>query len=102
MVQNTGDISLQDIDICHRLGPKQDGRIRPIIIRFLSRSSKELVWKSRYSDFLTSRKLHFKLDLTAKDKEIRNAKWPMVEEARKQQKKAFFIGVKAYIDGKII
>lgn len=91
------------IDICHRLGPKQGGRTRPVIIRFLSRFTRDNVWRmAKGSDFLQTKKLHFKLDLTAKDKEIRNSKWPQVEAARKQNKKAFFIGVKAVIDGKLI
>lgn len=91
------------IDICHRLGPKREGRIRPIIIRFTSRFTKKRIWgMAKDSAFLQERKLHFKLDLTAKDKEIRNSKWPQVEAARKENKKAFFIGVKAFIDGKII
>ena len=34
-------LSLCDISVCHRLGPKSDGKERPIICKFLSRSVKD-------------------------------------------------------------
>ncbi|KAK7925150.1 hypothetical protein WMY93_007460 [Mugilogobius chulae] len=36
------------------------------------------------------------------DKETRNALWPLIETARKEGKRAFFVGARAYIDGKLI
>lgn len=48
------------------------------------------------SENLTSRKLRFGEDLTTKDKETRNR----LDAARKEGKKAFFVGAKALIDGR--
>lgn len=91
------------IDVCHRVGVREEGRIRPIIIRFVSRDAKENVWRAaKDSDFLKARRLRFSLDLTAKDKETRALLWPLVDAARKANKRAFFVGAKAIIDGKVV
>lgn len=91
------------IDISHRIGRKEPNRARPTIIRFSSRSTKELVWKkAKMSEYLKTRKLKFGEDLTAMDKASRNQLWPRVEEARKQGKNAFFVGARAFFEGKEI
>ena len=60
-----------------------------------------MVWKSaKNTDYLTSRKIRFREDLTSRDKETRNKLWPHIETARKEGKKAFFRGTKAIIYGK--
>ena len=41
------NVTRGDIDIAHRLGPKKDMKTRPIIVRFVSRMSKENVLKKR-------------------------------------------------------
>lgn len=48
IVKSVGDalgvkLSPEDIDACHRLGPKQDGRRRGIIVKFVRRHVKEEV-----------------------------------------------------------
>ncbi|KAK7915456.1 hypothetical protein WMY93_011217 [Mugilogobius chulae] len=91
------------IDICHRLGRKQDNMTRPVIIRFVSRTMRDHIWRrSKDAEILKTRKLRFKEDLTSTDKAIRSLLWPKIEEARKQGKRAFFVGPKGYIDGKEI
>lgn len=91
------------LDVCHRLGVREEKRHRPIIIRFSSRDVKEGIWRAaKDSDFLKARKLRFALDLTSKDKEARMALWPQVEAARKDGMRAFFVGAKAIIDGRIV
>lgn len=94
-----GDLRFH-IDVSHRIGRKESGKTRPVITRFTCRSTKEMLWKAaKDSGFLKAKKLKFGEDLTTKDKEIRNKLWPQIEEARKQGKKAFFVGAKAIIDG---
>lgn len=96
------------VDIVHRLGrlraaEDQRGNPRPIIIRFISRTARDLIWKhARQSPFLQTRGLHFKEDLTAADKEARSRLWPAVDQARKEGKAAYFSGARAFIDGREI
>lgn len=91
------------VDVSHRIGKKKDGKTRAVITRFTMRSTRDLVWKcAKGSDFLKNNKLKFGEDLTAKDKEARNWLWPQVERARKEGKKAFYVGANAMIDGKEI
>ncbi len=72
-----------------------------MIIRFLSRSERDLVWKlSKANNLLSIKHLRFKEDLTAADKEARKKLWPLVEKARKEGKRAHFVGNKAYVDNK--
>ncbi|KAL2102497.1 hypothetical protein ACEWY4_001665 [Coilia grayii] len=81
------------------IGQKKSGKTRAVIIRFTLRSTRDLVWKcAKGSVFLKVRKLKFGEDLTSKDKEARNLLWPQVEKARKEGKKAFFVGAVAMID----
>lgn len=103
VVPESGDNFAHHIDVVHRVGRKSAEKVRPIILRFTARSAKELLWKSsKGSEYLQSRKLRFGEDLTTKDKDTRNRLWPQIEAARKQGKKAFFVGAKAIIDGKEI
>lgn len=103
VVPEAADNFLHHIDIVHRVGRKTAEKVRPVILRFTARSTKELLWKnSKGSEYLHSRKLRFAEDLTTKDKDTRNRLWPQIDAARKQGKKAFFVGAKAIIDGKEI
>ncbi|KAK7939191.1 hypothetical protein WMY93_002517 [Mugilogobius chulae] len=89
------------VDVSHRIGRRMEGKIRPVITRFTTRSMRDAIWRaSKDSDFLRVRKLKFGEDLTSKDKEARSKLWPAIEEARKQGKRAFFVGARAIIDGK--
>ena len=89
------------IDVSHGVGRRTEDKVRPVITRFTSRATREMVWKSAKNvDYLTSRKIRFGQDLTSRDKKTRNKLWPHIETARKEGKKAFFMGAKAIIDGK--
>lgn len=80
---------LEAIDVVHRIGRRKDGNSnqqpRPVIIRFMSRTARDLIWRaSKKSEFLSSKKLRFKEDLTAEDRAIHGRLWPTVEAARKR------------------
>lgn len=95
------------IDIAHRVGkPKGSGANhppRPIIIRFLSRSARDLLWKSSKKNvYLLDHHLRLQEDLTSADKEARSRLWPAVEAARKKGEKAYFVGNRAFVNGKEI
>ncbi|KAI2665777.1 putative methyltransferase At1g27930 [Labeo rohita] len=89
-----------DIDIVHRLG-KLDNRPRPVIIHFVKRSTRDLVWRqTKHSEYLRYHKLRFTEDLTQADRMLRMKLWPLVEAARKEGKRAFFVGGRAFVDEK--
>ncbi len=91
------------INIVLRVGQKKEGKNRPIIMSFKERSTHELLLTALYSsEYHRSSPLQFKDVLTAGDIDTRNRLWPRIEAARKEGKKAFFIGAKAIIDGKEI
>lgn len=97
------------LDVAHRLGrlkTSDDGRRvkpRPVIVRFVSRTARDLIWKnSKNNEYLTTKGLRFKEDLTAFDIEARNCLWPTVERARKEGRNAYFSGARAFVDGKEI
>lgn len=89
------------IDNVHRVGVPRDNSNRPIIIQFNMQTFRNKIWKiSRDNKMLKEQKLLLKEDLTQADRMERNRLWPLVEEARKQGKKAGFRGPHAYIEGK--
>lgn len=97
------------LDVAHRLGrlkTSDDGRkvkSRPVILRFISRTARDLIWKhSKNNEYLTSKGLRFKEDLSAFDIEAWNRLWPAVERARMEGKNAYFSGARAFVDGKEI
>lgn len=102
-VVSDSSVAIQDdIDIAHRLG-KLDNRPRPVIIRFVRRSTRDLVWRqAKHSDYLRNHKLRFTEDLTQADRMLRMKLWPLVEAARKEGKRAFFVGGRAFVDGKAV
>lgn len=64
-------------------------------------TARDLVWRSaKANEYLHRKHLRFKEDLTAADKETRTKLWPIVEKARKEEKRAYFVGNKDYIDKK--
>ncbi len=100
-VVSDSSVAIQDdIDIAHRLG-KPNNRPRPVIMRFVRRSTRDLVWRqAKHSDYLRNHKLRFTEDLTSADRMLRMKLWPLVEAARKEGKRAFFVGGRAFVDGK--
>lgn len=98
-----GGPSLPDkIDTVHRIGkrPMNTTRPRAVIIQFSSRLIRDGVWRAaKSSEFLRVNSLRFSEDLTAFDRERRLLLWPAVENARKQGRKAYFVGHRAFIEG---
>ncbi len=92
------------VDIGHRLGPKSgNSNPRRIIVQFLSRTCHDAIWaEAKRSELLKQKKIRILEDLTQEDKEARNKRWPLVEKARGEGKKAGFNGPVAFINGKII
>lgn len=91
------------VDIAHRLGPRSgEARSnRRIIVQFLSRTHRDKIWKdARTSTVLKERKIKIFEDLTQDAKDARNKFRPLVEQARKEGKKAGFRGHFVHIDGK--
>lgn len=90
-----------DVDIVYRLGRKEHGRSpRTTIIQFTNRSTRDLLWKrAKNCEFLQAQHLWFTEDLTALDVERRKLLWPMVKDAREKGRKAFFVGIRAFVDG---
>ncbi|ROL42866.1 hypothetical protein DPX16_0173 [Anabarilius grahami] len=98
-----GGSSLADkIDTVHHVGRRlqNSSRPRPIIIQFSSRVTRDGVWRAaRTSEFLRANQLHFTEDLIASDRERRQLLWPAVDKARKEGKRAHFVGGHAFVDG---
>lgn len=75
------------VDIAHRVGPRSghERSSRRVIVRFLSRSHWDMIWKdARTSELLKERRIKILEDLTQEAKESRNQLWPLVEKARRE------------------
>lgn len=97
------------VDVVHRLGRHSDvnggntARPRPVIIRFSKQDTKDAIWNAtKKNAYLKAHHLWFKLDLTAAVKERRELLWPKVDKARKENKVAYFVGARAFVNGKEI
>ena len=91
------------VDVAHRLGPRsaEQRSSRNIIVLFISRAHRDRVWRdARTATVLKERKIRVFEDLTQQVKDARNKLWPVVEQARKEGKRAGFRGPFAYIDGR--
>ncbi|XP_045919733.1 uncharacterized protein LOC123979754 [Micropterus dolomieu] len=91
----------QAIDVVHRIGRRDAGNTHPrsVIILFAFRTVRDDTWKNaRKHTFLREKRLRFGEDLTQADKKTRERLWPRIEEARKQGKRAFFRGTRAFIE----
>lgn len=92
------------VDTIHRLGPKRpdSARCRPIIIQFAYRIHKDAIWaaaKEGDNPFLLANKLKLSLDFSPETRERRRQLWPQVDQARKEHKRAYYVGGRAFIDG---
>lgn len=94
---------LDTIDTVHRVGPRRQNSTRPraIIIQFISRVTRDNLWKAaKTSPFLkANRDLKFAEDLSKEDRERRSKLWPIIEKARKDDKKAYYVGCRGFIEG---
>lgn len=92
------------VDTIHRLGPRRPNttRGRPIIIQFAYRIHKEAIWsaaKKGDNPFLLANKLRLSLDFPPETRERRRLLWPQVDQARKDNKRAYYVGGRAFVDG---
>lgn len=93
------------VDTVHRIGPKKSNNNQPrgIIIQFTSRIHRDAVWRAaKKSTYLKGNNLKLAEDLSPDDRARRNRLWPAVEAARKENKLAFFVGGRAFVEGKEI
>ncbi|KAK7878707.1 hypothetical protein WMY93_030946 [Mugilogobius chulae] len=88
------------VDTVHRLGPRRPDTTRGVIIQFARRQLRDAIWRAaKNSMFLKTNNMKLAEDLTAEDREKRRRLWPLVENARKENKVAFFRGSRAFVDG---
>ncbi|KAL0171488.1 hypothetical protein M9458_031804, partial [Cirrhinus mrigala] len=91
------------VDVAHRLGRLVVGRARAIIIPLALRWVRDIIWKRpKNSSYLEEHKLRFGEDLTKEEKASRALLCPYVQKACNEGKKAYFIGSKAFVDGREI
>lgn len=93
------------IDSVHRLGKMQNAsdasKPRGVIVQFTMRHFREAVWKAaKNSSFLANNHLRFAEDLSPDDRQLRRLLWPQVEKARREGRRAYFVGPRAFVDGK--
>ncbi|KAK7881536.1 hypothetical protein WMY93_029945 [Mugilogobius chulae] len=98
------DLKLEEaVDIVHRLGKRVDGRNRNIVILFSQRRIKEELWKrTKDSPVCKQEGISFAEMLPQEDLQDRQRLWPLIEEARRAGKRAYFRGPHAFIDGRKI
>lgn len=92
------------VDTVHRLGIRQVGRHRPIIIQFTMRFYADLFWeltKNSNPNSKTCKELgiSFKKDLCKADREARAAVWPKMATAKDNGAVIYFRGHVGYING---
>ncbi len=99
LVQKLDDI----VDTVHRISKKEPGEPRQMIVQFTMRKYREEFWKStKNSSVCRDRGVRFMEDLTREDRMTRAALWPLIDQARKAGKKAYYRGPFGYIEGKRI
>lgn len=91
------------VDVVHRVGRKETGRSREVIILFTRRLVRDEVWKRTKSSAVCKEAgIRFAEDLTKEDRLLRSELWPRIAQARKEGKAAGFRGPFGYIEGKRI
>ncbi|KAI2645064.1 Cell division protein ZapB [Labeo rohita] len=87
----------------HRIDKKEPGKPRQMIVQFTMRKYRDEFWQStKNSSVCRDRGVRFAEDLTKEDRLARAALWPLIDQARKAGKKAYFRGPFGYIEGKRI
>lgn len=91
------------IDTVHRVGVKRTNSTRGVIIQFSLLVHRAAVWAAaKNSTYLRENGLRFREDLCKTDRESRMKLWPLVEQARKAGKIAYFVAGRAFVDKKKI
>jgi len=88
------------VDTVHRLGRREEGRPRQIIIQCVMRHHRDAIWKlSKNSKVCKNFRIHFKQDFCKADREARVAAWLKMEQARPSGKNVYYRGHVGYING---
>lgn len=88
------------VDSVHRIGKKEDGRARQVIMQFVRRRHRDAVWKAtKNSEVCRELGIRFVEDFTQEDRKAREKLWPKIKQARDAGKTAFYKGHVAIIDG---
>nr|XP_009302241.1 uncharacterized protein si:ch211-196c10.15 [Danio rerio] len=95
---------LEDIvDTVHRVGKKELGKPRQVIVQFTMRKYRDEIWRStKNSSVCRDHGVRFTEDMTREDRLARAALWPLIDQARKAGKIAYYRGPFGYIEGKRI
>lgn len=89
------------VDSVHRLGKRENGRNRQVIIQFVMRYHCEEFWRmTKNSKFCKEAGFSFKQDFCKADRDARAAAWPKMEQARADNKSVWFRGHVGYIEGR--
>ncbi|KAK7880122.1 hypothetical protein WMY93_033206 [Mugilogobius chulae] len=105
LIPEARDLLSREVDIVHRLGPKKNNSSQPrgVIMQFISRRLRDEVWRAaKNSTFLKNKNLKLAEDLSPDDRERRRQLWPAVEKARKENQLAYYVGSRAFINGREI
>ncbi|KAK5608586.1 hypothetical protein CRENBAI_023539 [Crenichthys baileyi] len=93
----------EEVDVVHRVGLKVDNRIRQIIILFVRRVVRDVIWRRRKTSPVCKEEgIRFSEDLTPEDWKPRQAMLPKIEKARKERKVGGFRGPFGFIEGRCI
>ncbi|XP_078797698.1 uncharacterized protein LOC144989330 [Oryzias latipes] len=88
------------VDTVHRLGRKETGRHRQIIIQFSMRHYRDIFWKvSKDARVCQEMGIFFKQDFCKADREARAAVWPKMEKARAAVQNVYYRGHIGYANG---
>ena len=85
----TEDIEFQR---AHRIGKKEKGATRPVIVRFLRFPEREMVFK-RVRKMQEERNVKVYADYLKEICERRKQQWPRMKKAREEGKTAFFLEI---------
>lgn len=94
--------NMEDIvDTVHRIGRKEEGRNRQVIIQFTKRLHRDGIWKkSKNVQICESEKIRFPEDLTKGDRMEKEKVWPKILQARNAGEKTYYRGAVGYINGR--
>lgn len=86
------------VDSAHRLGRKDEGKNRQIIVQFTMRTHWDAIWRASKNHTCKKHGIRFTDDLLKADKEAQDAMWPKIKEARSLGEKAFYRGPTGFIN----
>ncbi|KAK7880748.1 hypothetical protein WMY93_032609 [Mugilogobius chulae] len=84
----------------HRLGRREEGKHRQVIIQFTARVQRDGFWKAtKNNKICKDLGIHFKEDFCQQDRDARATVWPKMERARANGRNVYYRGPTGYIDG---